>query len=158
MTTATAPAFGTHVVGQTENALGAILDRQLAGTGVTAHQWVALTLTVVGGGTADAGQLAGRVAGVLKVGEPAARELIGELVAAGLLTAGPGDVVEVSRSGRELFGETRTAVGHITQRLWGDLPQADLETAGRVLSTVLARANDLLAEDQAAWDQAAGRA
>jgi len=32
-------------------------------------------------------------------------------------------------------------VTKITERMWGDLPAADLVTAGRVLSVVLARAN-----------------
>ena len=39
----------------------------------------------------------------------------------------------------------------ITQRLWGDLPVEDLATTGRVLSTVLARAN---AELASAWKRA----
>jgi hypothetical protein len=34
-----------------------------------------------------------------------------------------------------------TAVAEITQRLWGDLSPDELAIAGRVLSTVLARAN-----------------
>jgi hypothetical protein len=42
-------------------------------------------------------------------------------------------------------GEVRTAVTQITERLWGDVPAEDLATAGRVLSTVLARANAELA-------------
>ena len=37
------------------------------------------------------------------------------------------------------------AVTQITQRLWGDLSVGDLATTGRVLSTVLARANAELA-------------
>jgi hypothetical protein len=32
------PAFGTQVIGQTEKALNAILERQLAGTGLTEPQ------------------------------------------------------------------------------------------------------------------------
>jgi hypothetical protein len=35
-------------------------------------------------------------------------------------------------------------VGEVTARLWGDLPEADLATAGRVLGTVLDRANAAL--------------
>jgi hypothetical protein len=65
----TAHAFGTPVIGQTEKALNAILARQLAGTGLTEPQWVTLTLTVVSGGTLGRHELAGRVAGVLKVSE-----------------------------------------------------------------------------------------
>ena len=57
---ATTPAFGPPLIGQTEKALNAILDRQLAGTGMTEPQWVTLSLTVAGGGSADRGQLIGR--------------------------------------------------------------------------------------------------
>jgi hypothetical protein len=40
--------FSTQILGQTEKALGAILDRQLAGTGLTEPQWVTLSLAVAG--------------------------------------------------------------------------------------------------------------
>src|SRR5712691_11433766 len=83
----TTPIFGTQVIGQTEKALNAILDRQLAGTGLTEPQWVTLTLTVVSGGAVDRDQLVSRVAGALKVGEAEARARIAELVAAQLLQA-----------------------------------------------------------------------
>jgi hypothetical protein len=39
---------------------------------------------------------------------------------------------------------SRPAVAGITRRLWGDLAAQDLATAARVLSTVLARANQEL--------------
>ena len=46
--------------------------------------------------------------------------------------------------GRQLHGRVRTAVADIAQRLRGDLAAEDLATAARVLSTVLARANQEL--------------
>lgn len=141
------PTFGPQVLGQTEKALNAILDRRLAGTGLTEHQWITLTLTVVGGGTVDRDQLVGRVAGALKVSEPAAQARIAELVAVQLLKApdGEGLPVQVTDAGQQLYGEIRADVAEITQRLWGDLPADDLATAGRVLSTILARADAELA-------------
>jgi DNA-binding MarR family transcriptional regulator len=141
------PTFGTQVIGQTEKALNAILDRQLAGTGLSEPQWVTLTLTVASGGTVGRDQLIGRLAGVLKVSEGEAHARITELVAAGLLGApdGEGSPVRVADAGQQLHGQIRAAVTQITQRLWGDLPDEELATAGRVLSTVLARANAELA-------------
>jgi hypothetical protein len=53
--------------------------------------------------------------------------------------------VKPTDAGQQLHRQIRTAVSQITQRLWGDLPAEDLATAGRVLSTVLARANAELA-------------
>jgi DNA-binding MarR family transcriptional regulator len=143
----TTPTFGPPLIGQTEKALNAILDRQLAGTGITEPQWVTLTLTVAGSGSADRGQLIGRVVAALKVRDAEAEILIAELAAAQLLQASGGDAsrVEVTDAGRQLHGRIRAQVSETTERLWSDLPAEDLGTAGRVLSTVLARANAELA-------------
>jgi hypothetical protein len=138
-----ATTFGPQVIGQTEKALNAILDRQLAGTGVTEPQWVTLSLTVAGGGTVDRDELVGRVAGVLKVSEAEAQARIAELTAAQLLQASDGErsPVTATVAGQQLHGRIRVTVTEITQRLWGDLPADELATAGSVLNTILARAN-----------------
>lgn len=75
--------------------------------------------------------------------EAEAQARIAELAAAELLQVPPGEKspVKVTDEGRRLHSQIRAAVTQITQRLWGDLPTEDLATAGRVLSTVLARAN-----------------
>ena len=143
----TPPTFGTPVLGQTERALNAILRRQLAGTSLTEPQWVTLTLTVASDGTLDRDQLIGRVAGALHVSEADAQARVSELAAAQLLHApvGDGSPVKPTDAGQQLHSQIRAAVNQITQRLWGDLPAEDLDTAGRVLSTILARANAELA-------------
>jgi hypothetical protein len=144
---ATTPTFGTQVLGQTEKALNAILKRQLAGTGLTEPQWVTLTMTLASDGAFDHEQLTVRVAGVLKVSEADAQARIAELAAARLLEVpdDEGSPVKVTDAGKQLHGEIRAAVTQITQRLWGDLPVEELATAGRVLSTILARADAELA-------------
>jgi hypothetical protein len=53
--------------------------------------------------------------------------------------------VTLTDRGQQVHAELRAATTAITQRLWGDLPAEDLATAGRVLDTVLARANVELA-------------
>jgi DNA-binding MarR family transcriptional regulator len=123
----TTPTFGTPVIGQTENALNAILDRQLAGTGLTEPQCVTLTLTAASGGTVDRDQLIGRVAGALKVSEADVQAQITELAAAQLLQApdGEGSPVKLTDAGQQLHGQIRAAVTQITQRLWGDLAAED---------------------------------
>jgi DNA-binding MarR family transcriptional regulator len=143
----TTPTFSPAVLGQTEKALNAILDRQLAGTGLTERLWITLTLTVVSGGTVDRDQLVGRIAGGLKVSEAQAQSLIDELAAARLVQApdGQGSPVQLTDSGQLLHSQIVAAVTPITERMWGDLPAEDLATAGRVLSTVLERANAELA-------------
>jgi DNA-binding MarR family transcriptional regulator len=94
-------------------------------------------------GHIDRGQLAGRVAGALKVSEADAQARITELAAAQLLQApaDDGSPVRLTDAGQQLFARVRAAVTEITERLWGDLPAEDLATAGRVLSIVTARAN-----------------
>jgi len=141
------PPFSTQVIGQAEKTLNAILQRQLAGTGLTGPQWITLTLTATAGGSIDRGQLAGRVAGALKVIEAEAQARITELAAAQLLQvpADEGLSVRLTDAGQQLFGRIRAAVTEITERLWGDLPAEDLATAGRVLSIVTARASAELA-------------
>ncbi|TDD42480.1 MarR family transcriptional regulator [Nonomuraea terrae] len=144
MTTA-AQTFSTALIGQTEKALNAILERQLAGTGITEPQWVTLTLTVVGGGTIDRAELIHRVSGATQFSQASVAERIAELTAAGFLRDGGDGRVQVTDEGHRRWTQVRAAIGPITQGLWGDLPTEDLAAAGRVLSTVLGRANAVLA-------------
>jgi DNA-binding MarR family transcriptional regulator len=137
----TDPPFGTQIIGQTEKALNAILDRELTGTDLTEPQWVTLTIAVMSGPTVDRDALASRVAGALKVSDAQARARIDELAASGLLEANTDGAVSVTQTGTGLQGRIRANVTEITQRLWGDLPPDDLRAAGRVLATVLERAN-----------------
>ena len=142
-----APPFGTQLIGQTEKALNAILVRQLAGTGLTEPQWVTLTLAVMSGGPIDYAPYLRRVADALKLSDTEARAGIDELATAQLLKLPEDDssLVSVTDAGSHLHAQIRTGITEITQRLWGDLPADDLATAGRVLGTVLERANAKLA-------------
>jgi len=141
------PTFGTQIIGQTEKALNAILDRQLAGTDLTEPQWVALTIAVMSGGTDDRAAFSSRVAGALKLSDVEAQALIAELSARMLLDVPDTDGAPVgpTDAGSQLYGRIRTAIAGITDRLWGDLAPEDLTVAGRVLGTVLERANAELA-------------
>jgi DNA-binding MarR family transcriptional regulator len=142
----TTPMFSTQLLGQTEQAANAILDRLLAEPGLTEPQWVTLVITAMS--ALDHGQLVDRVADALKMSRPAAEALVAELATANLLSIPDAHhaAVTLTDSGEQLYTETRAATIRITERLWGDLPAEDLATAGRVLSTVLARANTELAE------------
>ncbi len=124
--------FGAQLIGRTEKALNAILDRQLAGTGVTEPEWVALTLAA----TAPPGELTGRISEALRVDEDAARARLAELTAAGLLQAN----LEPTDEGLALWRDVRARTAGIGESLWGDLPGDDRAAAARVLNTVLDRA------------------
>ncbi|GIF74355.1 MarR family winged helix-turn-helix transcriptional regulator [Asanoa siamensis] len=134
--------FNAQLIGRTEKALNAILDRELAAIGITEPQWVALTLTVTGGST-GAEVLVGRIAQALRVDAATARQRLDELEAAGLTRITDG-VAAATDQGTASWHQVRNAVAPITRTLWGDLPPADLATAGRVLTTVLARADTML--------------
>lgn len=136
--------FGVQLIGRTEKALNAVLDRQLAGTGITEPQWVALTLTITSGGTLPAAAVLGRVREALKVDEAAARDRIAELTAAGLVRTTVAGALEATEQGTAQWNAVRAATGPITEQLWGDLPEAELAVAGRVLNTVLTRTNAVL--------------
>jgi hypothetical protein len=146
-TVSTSPTFSTQLIGQTEKTLNAILDRLLAGSGLTEPQWVTLTIAVMSGGSPDRAALVSRVAGSLKIGDADAQARIDELATAHLLEASDvdGSLVRVTEAGSQLQGRIRSSVVEITDRMWGDLPAEDLAAAGRVLTTVLERANAELA-------------
>jgi hypothetical protein len=139
---ATETTFTPQILGETEKALNAILSRQLAATGLTEHQWIALRLSVTGGGDVAREQLVRRLAGALKGPAADARSRVDELVSQGLLASGGEPArITVTDAGNRLHGQIRAGVNEITQRLWGDLPSADLDTTGRTLATILQRAN-----------------
>jgi hypothetical protein len=137
------PTFNAQLLGQTEKAANAILDRLLAEPGLTEPQWVALTLAVASGGTVERDEFVNRVSGALKISEAGAQSLLADLAVAQLLDV-PDDghaPLKVTDAGQQLYATIRARVGEVTDRLWGDVPAEDLATAGRVLSTVLERAN-----------------
>jgi hypothetical protein len=79
------------------------------------------------------------------------RARLTELAAAQLIRV-PDDrraAIVPTDAGRRLNADIRAATTDVTRRLWGDLPGDDLATAGRVLSTVLTRANEELANEYA---------
>jgi DNA-binding MarR family transcriptional regulator len=135
-----------QLIGQTEKSLNAILDRLLAGA-VSEPQWVALVLITGSGGTADRDEFTTRVAHALKADRQTAAYHLDQLAAKGLILTAPkaGPTVTLTEAGRQLVGRIRRETGDVTRRLWGDLPAPDLDVAGRVLSTVLERAEADLA-------------
>jgi hypothetical protein len=146
LTMSTTPTFDAQLIGQTEKTLNAILDRRLAGTGLNEQRWITLTLAVMSDGPIDRNQFVRRLSGALKLSETEADARIAELAAVQLLDApSGGSPVKVTDAGHALHRRIRTSVVEITERLWGDLPADDLAVAGRVLNTILERANAELA-------------
>lgn len=147
---ATDTTFTPQVLGETEKALNALLNSQLATAGLTEHQWIALRLAVLGGGAVPRDQFAARLAGALKVSGDEAGTRIDELVAAGILAGDRGDPVAVADAGRDLHTRIRGYVAEVTERLWGDLPADDLAITARTLTTILTRINAQFPEARSA--------
>ena len=136
MNTNTAPL--EQLIGQTEKAMNAILDRLIADA-VTEPQWVTLVLTARNGGPADSDQFSARLAQALAVNQATAADHIGQLAKKGLVSTAAG-VITLTEAGQQLLDRVRGQTGEIIQRLWGDLPTADHEATRRMLGTVLERA------------------
>jgi hypothetical protein len=140
MNAQTPTAFGPALIGQTEKALDAILVRELDGTGLSPSGWVILKLAEGAGGPLGRQDLVERARAQAKFAEGKSAAEIVDLISLGLLEADGGDVA-LTPAARELQARVVGTTDEIRDRLWGDLPEADLVAAGRVLATALRRAN-----------------
>lgn len=140
------PPLSTRLVGETESALGALLAPLLAEAELTFLQWVVLSLTTAGGASSPGigrDQLVDRITNVRKVDAADVSAAISELEkAAALVTTG--SQVTLTDVGQARYNQVRARVEEITAYVF-DLPADDLATAGRVLATITARANTVLA-------------
>jgi DNA-binding MarR family transcriptional regulator len=143
----TGPSLNPQVLGRAEAAHRALLERILAGTGLTYHRWVALSVSAAGNGPIGRRQLIERVTSALRIDDATGEEAITELTAADLLRAPPGDgsSIELTEPGRELHRRIRAEINDTITRIYSDISAADLATAGRVLSAITQRANAELA-------------
>jgi DNA-binding MarR family transcriptional regulator len=133
--------FTPRLIGETEKTLNAILDRHLAKSGLTEQHWITLQLAVMGGGSIARSALIRQVSSAAKFSEEDLEARVSELIDRQLLDDSGASEVTVTDAGKELHAEIRSANAELTERLWGDLPAAELETTARVLATVLERAN-----------------
>ena len=139
-----APSFTPQILGQAENTLRALLTSFLAGTNLTYHTWVLLNATAMGGGESDRGQLTAIAVNALKIERGAVDAALATLSEADLVTTPPG-LVRLTDAGSQLYLRLRDAMGAATARLMQDHSADDLAAAGRVLTAVIDRANELLA-------------
>jgi DNA-binding MarR family transcriptional regulator len=131
------PTLNGQLIGQAERVTRALLDRLLAGAGITFTQWVTLNVTA----TADPDDLETQVAGGLRVAPAEARAAIATLVERGLLRPEGG----LTTAGRSRYEEIAAGIAEISRRLYADLPADDLAAAARMLAAVIGRAQSELA-------------
>jgi hypothetical protein len=140
------PQLSTRLIGETESALGALLAPLLAEADMTFLHWVVLSLTAPGGASSpgvDRDQLIDRITNIRKVDAADVSAAITELENAEALVTVGGQVT-LTDLGRASFNRVRARVDEVTDYVF-DLPAEDLSAAGRILATVSARANRVLA-------------
>jgi hypothetical protein len=88
---ATGPSLNPQVIGRAENALRALLERTLAGTGLEYRHWIALSLSLGNDVPVSEDELIDRITAVLQVDHTTARETIADLRARRLAETVPGN-------------------------------------------------------------------
>ena len=142
----TTPVLNGQVIGEAQRAAQALLDRLLATTGTTFYQWVGLNAIATRSGTATRAEVERLMVDGLRVDPGIVTRTLDELTAARLVEGG-----SHTEAGRARHASIRDGIAAITARLYGDLPPEDLAVAGRVLTTVTARARaelDAQGQDQ----------
>jgi DNA-binding MarR family transcriptional regulator len=139
-----APTLTSRTIGETENALQAILARTLTGTELDYHQWVALKVVSETSPPMSQAAVVQRLVGGLKIDEQRAVEVVARLQAKGTVTE-TDDTLLLTPRGLSLYQRLDDEIRRLAQQMWAGLDTDDLATAHRVLSTITERANSLLA-------------
>ncbi|MCX4817037.1 MarR family transcriptional regulator [Streptomyces sp. NBC_01239] len=142
-TTTTAPA-DARALGLAHYAARAVLESVLARHGLGFQQQIVLRPVALADGPVDRARLTADTVTALKADEDSVQGTIDELIAAGLVASDASDV-RVTDAGRALYERITQETSGASARIWGDIPEADLLAAGRVLALVTERANAELA-------------
>ncbi|MEH0425790.1 MarR family winged helix-turn-helix transcriptional regulator [Streptomyces stelliscabiei] len=145
--TSTAATVDGRVVALAHYASRAVLERVLAGHGLTFQQSVALRVLAVADGPVERDEVVHQVVGFLKVEPAGIRAVVEELLSAGLVETDPQrpSRLRVTDAGREAFARSAAETAPVSARIYAGIPTEDLLTAGRVLTLVTERANAELA-------------
>ena len=135
-------------IGVAERATRALLERLLDPEGVAFADWA--VVFTLGTGASPANALVARQVDGLKVTAPTGAATVDRVVAAGLAAAvgggEPGEgALALTPQGQALYERVRAGIAVIAGELYGDLPDADLDTTRRTLAEVTRRANARLA-------------
>jgi hypothetical protein len=132
------------VLGAAERALSALLTPVLTESQLSFAAWTALFM-LEQATSLTREQLVERQLDAA-VAVPEELEIaIDELLGRGLLGT-EGQQLVITPAGERFFAPLRQRVANISQSVWGDLPEADLEATRRTLGEVTKRAQDLAAQ------------
>lgn len=137
-------------IGQTENALRALLEALLAENKMTYAEWVTLTLIARYGATVQQEPLVRQISAVLKCDTPTVLGAIDAMAARGLVAPSRDNAASVTLTpdGDVQYQHVRQRIALITGQLYGDLPTDELAVTHRVLDIVTARANEELSRQR----------
>jgi hypothetical protein len=135
----TTPVLNGQLIGQAQIATGALLERILARTGTTFHQWVAINVATLSGGAVERAGLIARMTDGLRIEVGAAEAAASGVVELGLAEL-DGERLVLTEAGRARHAEISADTAELTGRLYGGIEADDLAVAGRVLAEVTARA------------------
>ena len=138
-------ALTTRRIGETENALRAVLERLLAPTGLNYYSWVALRVIAQPASRAGTA-IVQRLRDGLKIDGQTADATLDGLLRDGLIEAVGGELV-LAKSGETMHGRIMAEVRRCTDEMFADIATVDLVTTDRVLSTIVNRANTILGRD-----------
>jgi hypothetical protein len=128
-------SFGPELVGRTEKTLGALLRHILADTGLDERQYVTLKVAST---LATSEDLIEAVRGRAHFDDAA--QIVTTLTDRGLLSGG-----RLSDAGATLLDQILARSAGQSTAIWTELPADDVDATTRVLNTVLARAEAILA-------------
>jgi len=137
-----AKVLSPSIVGQAEKAHGAVLRKVLAGTGLDEQQWITLQLALGPGAPIRRDDLVRRVSAAAKFDPADIGRAITGLIRGSLLDQAADDQLAVTTPGRELVSSLRERIGGLIAGAYGSVPQEDLATAARVLTTITARLSE----------------
>jgi hypothetical protein len=143
--TTTAPRFLPQTIGTTENALRALLDHHLTGTGLDYHSWVLLNGTAVNGGEIERARLETIAMEALKINKSAIAGNLQRLSDAGMLDTESGSV-RMTETGNQEHSRLRDSMGEASVYILRDLPDDDVDATMRTLTKITERANLLLTQ------------
>jgi hypothetical protein len=140
------PTLTGQDIGEAQGAVGALLDRVLAGMGSTSNEYIALRVLAVRGPAASPAALHEFFAGQRQLGLdlPAVGELFAGLEASGLISGGSPDgsgPTQLTAEGAAQYARLTDAVTAVSKQLYADFDPDDLVTTHRVLVQVVERAD-----------------
>ncbi|MEV6483105.1 MarR family transcriptional regulator [Streptomyces sp. NPDC051576] len=142
--TTTAPRLDPRVLGLAHYAARAVLESVLTRHGLAFQQQIVLRPVALADGPVDRDRLTEDTVAALKTDKQSVQGTIDGLITAELLGADATEV-RITDAGRALYERVTKETSAASARIWGDIPEEDLLTAGRVLALVTERANAELA-------------